>query len=515
MAPVSREEQALFDRIEPVLAYAVQQEDAAAVSACRSFVDLYTQPRHVSYNPAEWLERHAALLASERHHLFFEATSRCIGMPERVLVCLRALIEAFELEEDSGLAIEIFEQPDRGEAIPCIGLGLEGPGHIPAEIQVAGYFRLTLEELGEQWTLATRGGRIDRTSNGLLLRLKGLRRPPAPLDAAQEVLDRLDSSSTREGITAVLSCIDGSPRYEPADAKALLNEVLEAYRPLLSRGSISLDAMLEPELPPVVIHRTRLRMFFVQLFEFARWMLRPAGEMVLLAEYERESRQIKFTAELSRHRHPVERTFHLASMERALHDHGGAVQFEFASGGERRARITADLPDPVGKRLDAWIPGWDVFSARSRQMLRLLKSGGPSPPEDFILGGVLEEELERWLMPRFEAPVARNIAHELEVDAARLARSSSERLKKVLGQIARGKVRKEICNAPYAGEILWAFRGDERRRAALGVGDIGATDQETFCSALLAQPPEAAEALRFLACVLRFGGIPVTQTKVQ
>ena len=66
----------------------------------------------------------------------------------------------------------------------------------------------------------------------------------------------------------------------------------------------------------------------------------------------------------------------------ALHD--GVVEVADDASG---LTVSIKLPDVVGRTLDAWLPGWEAFSERSQQMLRLLKSGGQAPPEEFISGG--------------------------------------------------------------------------------------------------------------------------------
>jgi len=164
---------------------------------------------------------------------------------------------------------------------------------------------------------------------------------------------------------------------------------------------------------------------------------------------------------------------------------------------------TVELPDSVGKVLDEWLPGWDALSSRSCQILRLLKSGGPAPPEEFLLGGVLEEELERWLMPRLTKPAVVNIAHELNLAEAALPGGSKDRLVKAITQIERGKPRKEIVKPAYAGEILWAFRGNERRRQAIGSGPLNDEELRMLCEGLVSRPPAYLRCLELIAKTMR------------
>jgi hypothetical protein len=156
-------------------------------------------------------------------------------------------------------------------------------------------------------------------------------------------------------------------------------------------------------------------------------------------------------------------------------------------------------------RLDEWIPGWEGFGDRSRQMLRILKSGGPMPPEEFLLEGILEEELERWLLPKLEAPGAVNLAHELPANHSDLPGASPERLEKALGQIRKRKPRKEVVRPAYAAEILWAYRDDARSRAAVGTERLEISQLRALCEALLRRPPDYVVALRLVAVALAEG----------
>ena len=159
--------------------------------------------------------------------------------------------------------------------------------------------------------------------------------------------------------------------------------------------------------------------------------------------------------------------------------------------------ISLTIPDPIGVALNDWIPGFDVFSERSIQMLRLLKSGGQAPPEDLILGGVLESELERWLMATLAASPAVNVAHELDKE------KNPPRVAKALGQIRRGKPKKEICAPPYAAEIIGAFRSDERGRHALGLGAFESEEIDALLNGLTSKPLGYLTCLRLLVKITR------------
>ena len=190
---------------------------------------------------------------------------------------------------------------------------------------------------------------------------------------------------------------------------------------------------------------------------------------------------------------------HLSLLKRAIRFHDGEIEVEL-DGGE--ATVTFTLGDSAGQTLDAWLPHWDTFGPESRKYLRLLKSGAQAPPEDFILGGILEQELENWLLPRLQNPATTHLVKDGTFRNDGLKGSIKERLQKALDQVGRGKPKKEICQPAYAGELLWAFRSDPRHRAALGTQVLTDDELEALCAGLLAKPVDARACLTRLAALL-------------
>jgi len=266
---------------------------------------------------------------------------------------------------------------------------------------------------------------------------------------------------------------------------------------MLTERCINSETLLDPNAPPLLLRRDRVRAFFATVVRYAAAVLPNAGSLTLMTDYQAGERVLGVVVAIEGPRCVSEETFHLAGLRRAVVEvHDGTLEWAPDSDG---VTITATFPDRVGRALDEWIPGFDVFAERSRQMLRLLKSGGPAPPEDFLLGGVLEAELERWLLPKFAGAAAVNLAHDLLEETAGLPGSSPARLKKALTQIKRGKPRKEIAAPPYAAEVLWAFRRDDRHRKAVGAEALDEDALERLCRALLEIPPDYAEGLCLVA----------------
>jgi len=503
----------LFETIDPLLVFAREawqtgreKETRNAITACRVYLGLYGPPRYVNYNPAAFIKMRAERLTDNARHVNVEPVANCVGDPVQTFDCLRQLVFGAVLHEDSALVTEVFDAGD----VLRVTLSFDGPGQFPREVAVEGLLPLSVEELGQRWTLATRGGRIDTAPNGLQLRLTGMRMPPEPVRDVVPVLEAVERAAALsasghgrvvEALDRCLVLVEGEEHSEePVGLKALLGEVMDDFGPELAAHAIAAETLVDPATPPLLLQRERIRACFATLLRYAMAVLPHGGTMTMLVEYDGKTRFAKIMTSIQGARCIAQPTFHHAGIRRAVVErHAGA--FDFAP--ERNGvTLTLTLPDRAGRTLDEWIPGFGVFSGQSQQMLRLLKSGGPAPPQDFLLNGILETELERWLLPGFSSSAAENIAHQLPEANPDLPGSSAPRLEKALGQIRRGKPRKEITAPPYAAEVLWAFRRSERHRKAIGVERLDEDAVKQLCLALMDYPPDYVTSLRLIARAL-------------
>ncbi|MCF6286914.1 MAG: hypothetical protein L3K26_17255, partial [Candidatus Hydrogenedentes bacterium] len=246
--------------------------------------------------------------------------------------------------------------------------------------------------------------------------------------------------------------------------------------------------------------RIRMQGFFTNLFAWALDTMPGGGTLETLVEYDGTTREATGMVSLSSAAGSIADSFHTSLLKRAIKHHSGTVEIEIA---EAEASVPFSLADTVGQALDTWLPGWEAFGAESQKFLRLLKSGAQAPPEDFILGGILEQELEGWLLPRLQEPVAVHMAADGTFKNDGLRGSIKERLKKALDQVGRGKPKKEICQPQYAGELFGAFRQDMRHRSALGTQVLTDEELTALCEGLLAKPVDGRACLVLLAQLLR------------
>lgn len=219
--------------------------------------------------------------------------------------------------------------------------------------------------------------------------------------------------------------------------------------------------------------------------------------MTILADYAPTTRKASIVSLYSGETVAVPGGSLCASLRRSIVEHhSGTVSFHQEKSGHS---IELILPDQVGQSIDRWIPGWESFSDRSKLMLRMLKSGSPTPPPEFLLEGVLEAELERWLLPILESPAGLNVAHEVSNTSPPAPGGSVERRDKAMGQILRRKPRKEIAKPPYAAEIVWAFGATDRGRAVLGIDTFDHAQVRALSASLLRKPTAHEEALKLIA----------------
>jgi HAMP domain-containing protein len=501
----------VVETVEPVLSYAREcltrgssDEVGNALQACSVYLDLYRPPAYAEYSISTRLREQLHELADARHLFNVEPVHNSVGDRQQILECLAMLVQAAVLEDESMLVAEVFDV----DQAPCIGLSFDGLGHFVQEIVFNDLLRVSLEELRARWTSATRGGRIDTAPNGLLLRLTGQRILPDVTNQYEALREAVDEAARlcQEGheadtilaaVDKALDVIDGECTKSPTDLNALLAEMIQECKPKLTEHSIVIDTLLSAGLPPIVVHRKRVQAYIANLAAYAQHILPEGGAMMLLLDYDPTRRCVELTTNVSGKECRVGDRCTLASLRRTVVDvHGGAFEVEERP---REVTITAELPDVAGRALDEWLPHSDVFSEKSKQVLRLLKSGGEALPEDLLLGGILEEELERWLLPKLSESPASNLAHELLADLKRHSRSTSDPLAKALDQVERGKPRREIAKPRYAAPLLRAYNASDRGRKALGLDGITQTEVEKLATALQSTPLDHAECLRIIA----------------
>ena len=482
---------------EPVLADAVERQSTANLAVLRDYATLFTPANLELYKLANIFQSFVMHFPPSSFSVNVEhVRDERVGDPARMSACVGALLKAMERAPGTTLDVTIFEKEEHSVMVSRMAIAFNGPGQIPEHFLYAGRFPMTLTELSHCWTLATSGGRIDLTEKGVELRLDGMRMPPEPLDLAERVCVFLGRTPTVEDAERALALIEDRGPLELADLARVYAESCAAHEAILHQGGVLEKNGFEGAFPPLPLNRARMGAFFGSLFHWAVAVCPEGGALETLVEYDNSRREAAGMITLNAAEPTIKETFHLSIMKRAIRHHGGGVDIDLSPS---EAAITFTLADGVGKTLDAWLPGWELFGAESRKYLRLLKSGAQAPPEDFILGGILEQELENWLLPRLVEPVTVNIAKDGTFRNDGLKGSIKERMQKALDQVGRGKPKKEICQPQYAGELLWAFRADPRQRYALGTQVLTDEELQALCEGLLTKPVDARACLVLLA----------------
>lgn len=487
--------------LQPVLADAVERNNLAELRSARDYALLFTEADLELYHPENIFQSFVMHFPPSSFSIHVDhVEAERVGDPARMSSCVAALLKAIERGPQTTLVVEIYEEEENSEVIPRMSIAFQGPGRVPDHFRVADRFPMSLSELSDCWTLATSGGRIDRTENGVELRLHGMRMPPEPLELASQLAAHLGREPDLEGAESALALLEDAGSPTMTDFERLYVECLARHEARLNAGGIHHSYSFSDDFPQLPLNRTRMEGFFATLFDWAIAAMPDGGTLESLVEYDESTREANAMIALSASAGDIGDSYHLSLLKRAIGFHGGSIEIEREG---TDASLAISLGDTVGQSLDTWLPGWHVFGAESQKYLRLLKSGAQAPPEDFILGGILEQELEHWLLPRLTDPVTVNLVKEGKAPSAGAKGSIKERVKKVLDQVGRGKPKKEICQPHYAGELFGAFRQDMRHRSALGTQVLTDEELEALCEALLSKPVDGRTCLTLLAPLLQ------------
>ena len=489
-------------------------EAHAALRTARDIADLHATPIASEYD----IQGLAHRLASVGRNPFRPISiPSCIAVGDsgQVRCLIRILTDSARLEFDAELDLSLQVVDD----VPVLQCSIDGPGHFPENVDLGFGVSLSREFVAATWTNATRGGRIDFELASLTFRFKGVR-----MVTDQPTLDEVLADGVREAeqqarlaeapdsgvgidvtwekvhavLLRVLGVIDtADDARQPADLSTLLQEAM-ADRDATAPVSVAVEA--DPGIPPIAILRNRIRRLLKGILTCADTALTHGGSLTLSLDQAPAERTVSIWAQGEGKVTSERLDWFVPTLRRCVEDaHSGRFEVDADSAG---FALVATFPDTIARELDDWLPGWDSFAPRSIQMLRLLKSGGPVPPEDLILSGVLEDELERRLLPRLSVAPATTLAHELEPAKVGLTGAAAERLEKALGQIRKGKPKKEICAPAYASVVLQAFGQDDRHRSAIGV-DLSYKDAfETLIVQLNMNSINYISALRVLSLAL-------------
>ncbi len=508
---------AALERLEPILCHARAmaqrsewQRAHGALRACVDFAELHRAPAHAEFNTAQLLEsivRGAARPISNVTGTGAMLTSDAL----QIAAIARAVLRNAILELDAELHVVGVEI----EAVPAWQFRIDGPGRFTDEIDFGCGLTLPAETAELIWTSATRGGRIDRRVPEIDLRLKGVRailEVPSGCDdfitalrdaehfarilSAGETVTN-EASLLNDALPAILARFDDQDDPpKPCDLQALLRDSFAQQDP---RQTVRFESAFAAEVPPQSLRRNRMLRFLTATQSLSRAALEHGGNVRIEVDYSLVQRAVTLFINGEGQTNRDRAEIYLPALQRALDAHGGSMEADFAANG---ITLLITLPDAIAATLDEWLPGWDTFAPRSIQMLRLLKSGGPVPPEELILNGVLEDELERRLLPRLSVAPAATLIHDLKPRKPDLSPSSSQRVEKILSQVKRAKPKKEICAPAYAAEVIWMFAIDQRNASAIGVKEASAPQTDELAKALSAAPLNYLHALRLLPQVL-------------
>lgn len=509
-----------LERIEPVLCNAlaaVKRGDwpmtHGVLSACVEYAELHRAAVYAECSSTELLRRITSLRARTIELRDRSPAVTLLADLEQMTALCRVLARGAVLEHDAVLIAEILEV----DAVPVLRLSINGPGRFPSTLDLGFGLTVFFDDCERIWTRATRGGRMDARQGGLDLRLKGVRAiQDAPTGCDEVVVDlraaenlarilaagedagNVDTHALRVILDRLLAWIDTQDDpLQPCDIAALVR----AFMGDVSIGDATAPVKVDmaSELPPLTVRRNRIARLLRSAWALANAALRHGGTAQCTINYESQQRAVSILFSGHGKTDCDAGSVYVPTIVRAIEAHGGDVETDFQSD---EFTLFMLIPDVIARSLDEWLPGWNTCSPRSIQMLRMLKSGGPVPPEDIVLAGVLEDELERRLLPRLAVAPAATLVHDLRPRQPLLSTASAQRIEKVLAQLKRGKPKKEICAPAYAAEILWMFSADDRHAGAIGLKPGSSEITLDLCKELINPQISYPHALRLLLQVV-------------
>lgn len=153
-----------------------------AADGAKRYLTLYRESVHALYDPIAAARAQSAHLVGPS--LASMMAKHFTGDSEQVTECLRLVVDNGKL--DHGGAISLAVHPDGHP--PRIEVHVNDAASLPDVFTLAGGFEIPFDELSERWNGATDGGRVETGRGGLVMNLRGTRRPPEACPWANHVL---------------------------------------------------------------------------------------------------------------------------------------------------------------------------------------------------------------------------------------------------------------------------------------------------------------------------------------
>ncbi len=514
----------ILNSVEPALSYIYLRRKNpdelsqvfTALDSCERFLQIYLPPQVKTFQLVE-LRNLLQEQADARCYLADWDDATCRGDPCQIAELLGCVLNGARLEKDAIIQVSAVVKND----IPRIVLSFDGPGCFPECLALGAAVYLGFHDFEERWTAATRGGGITKTPYRLELRLAGQKPLPHSFPQAEKIVGYIedarqilkekctDPSGDSKKLEGILqNCVD---LVQPKDcsltaldviatAKKAFEEIRQAR--VFSKGLCELRSLTS--IPPLLVPRGLFHLFWKNA---ARLVAENAieSDTVVFVNYNAENRlvNIRFCFVAFEASFSVECL--LVSLERLVADMEGQLATKW--NGKQLENTEIDLKDVIGMRLDSKLPGWEHFTAKSKQLLRMLESLPEDQSREAIRGpvlqGVLEEELEKNLLPALSLPQIVNYAYDLSGIETPFW-MAQENLEKVLSQVRRGKPKKELARRAYAAAAYWLFSKCPAFRERTGLQELSTDDIRAFCQILMEPVLDNYQALRYLARMRSF-----------
>ncbi len=490
---------------ENALAFSRRDELLSVLHSCLMFLRLYRPSVGQMSSTRQIRERLLQSdFASESTVSVWEETS-FRGDTEKVVDLLKVLSRNVIGEEGIGVCVSS-RVVDR---VPILEVRLDGPGAFPAELCLGAGIYLTRSAWEECWAEATCGGWCAPRSGGMDLFLAGQKEiprrnvfPVTLFEILSQIVSALDGSEDRmfRLIQQAMELIE-TEKSTPAalDVIATGRRILDECFDSRGISSNYHGFHVLNDVPPLVLARTDVESIWRNLANIAAESIREDAKTLFVMGYDSKKREAAIRLDMTIFVTNLTVECYWASIERTTRRLSGSC---IKSPPKENQSITITLPDTIGMELDRAFPGWDCFSEKSQQMLRMVSSlpslETSSSMRETVFAGVLGDELGNMLLPTLAKPAVVNYAHDFTLSRSfeGLSRELSE---KVLDQVRRGKVKKDIARLPSAGAVLWLFKGCRIFCSETGLNALSPEEVETLCRNLLSSRPALESCLLLLA----------------
>ena len=448
----------LWAQIHVALAVLAERADESLATALKRLMRFCAETQRMRYFPSSLLADIARKFSIE---ITFN-TPPTLSLEGDIVVLEEALLALGRWLAGLGSPLrgQVFIKNEPECTVTVCTVSGDSPLPNPNALQVAESFMVPFPTVQECWTRATGGGKIELRAGTLWLRFEGHKMVSAP-DATLRTLLPLVKSGQFELAYHLLSGAE-QKRY------ATIAETWEWFKNGVSSvaESVPLRGVRENDMPLRISWSFPHAMRFFSALGITA-IRQTTGADIISFGFEPRATPREFVWRLSMAPPPELPAWYVAGLQRMARDLSATLSWDGSTG-----EFVVRRPDAIGARLDADIPGWDVFPNDVKVQLReVFESTATFDPAALI--PVCDTVLRYILEPIVEQPAFRNAARHIsslnDSSSAKIASEKRKRAQHYLDAIAKGKVKKSFFQTSAVAEWLPLLLDFPNVRSLLGL----------------------------------------------